>query len=626
MRAFVIALIPGLFLATAAPGSTGTRMEAKVYFNNAGTLDQLGDLAGELDICTRDQDARGRHLVINTDTEQLARIRACGLETEITWHDIRDKFYAETGVDSDDPDGGRDFGFFLTYWEMQDSLDSFVARFPNICHKYSLGNSHQGRPIWCLKISDNPDQSENEPACFFNGAIHAREPMTTSCVMTFAARILSEYGSDRHSLSKWLIDNREIFLVPVENPDGYIYNSDSGGASSNWRKNRHPYPGGIGVDLNRNYAYKWAYDDQGSSPNPSSWQYRGPHPFSEPAAAVIRDLVLENKFRTCLDYHTYGQYNLYPWGYDRIDPPEKELLQEMVDTFRMNNNYRSSRTGQIARTLYPCNGIASDWEYCDSAGKFTSYTFLCELSTSFWRGWDDSVHIREECGKNVPNLYYLAKVAGAYFDPVSVVVNDSVLGNSTGELDPGETAHIWFTIRNRAVHPLDSACDISARLVPQHSSVMVLDSIKGFPNTRRQSTTDNRANQFLVRAGPDAVPGTRIFLRLEVSYTDDGQTYMQSVRFEITIGSTVGIAGSSPSSIPGIKVFPNPARNRVTFNLAPASTLTRLAVFANDGSLLMSRNVSGSYTWNCSETPTGVYFCRATTGRGTVVQRFNIVR
>ena len=627
MRIFTFAAVVCFVLA--APASalnrSGTISEAKVYFNDTRDIDRLGALAGELDICTRGRDKDGDYLVINADAAQLTRLRQHGLAVEITWADIRDQFYADTGVDPADPDGGRDFGHFLTYWEMQDSLDVLAAAFPDICYKYSLGLTHQGRQIWCLKISDNPTEPEDEPGCFFNGAIHAREPMGTSCVMNFAVRILSGYGQD--PVSTWLVDNREIFLVPVQNPDGYVYNSDSGGASSNWRKNRHVYQSPyVGVDLNRNYGYRWGCDNQGSSGNPSSSTYRGPSAFSEPATALIRDLMNANRIRTCMDYHTYGRYNMYPWGYARIDPPEKQLLQEMVDTFRMNNHYSQSGTGQISRVLYGCNGISADWEFADTAGKFVTYGFTCELSTSFWRGWDDSTHIRQECDLNIPNLYYLARVAGAYFDPVSVTINDTAAGNSSGRLDPGETSDIWFAIRNRAVHTLDSACHISAKLVSLDTLVSVPDSIRPFPDVRRLSSTDNGAGQFRIRAASEIAPGTHVPLRLDIAYVDAGDTFMMPVQFEVVIGSDpVGIAGPRPAPArSGLAVIPNPASGRVNFVTPRSGTRAGLVVFAADGSRVASVEIDGTWTWDCSTVPAGVYFARLRTRQGMITRRLSI--
>ncbi|MEO0085917.1 MAG: M14 family metallopeptidase [candidate division WOR-3 bacterium] len=589
-------------------------MEARVHFDGLHRLELLGSLAGELDVCTWQEDELGGWLVINTTAEELARIQALGFKTEITWPDIREKFRSVTGIDPEDPNAGRDFGFFFTYWEMIDTLEALAARYPNICSLFSVGLSHQNRPLWCLKISDNAARIENEPACFFNGATHAREPLGTHCCIMFAARILSDYGTD--SLATWLVNNREIFVIPVMNPDGYVYNSDSGGSTNNWRKNRRviqsPY---VGVDLNRNYGYKWGYDNSGSSGSPSQETYRGPSRFSEPETQVIRDFMAQNLFRTCMDYHTYGQYNMYPWGYASATPPERSLLQEMVDTFRMNNNYRASRTGQVNQTIYPCNGISVDWEYSDTAGKFVTYAFTCELdSVDFWHGWNDSAALHRECNRNIPNLFYLARVSGVYFDPLAVSVNDTALGNGTGQLDPGEEANVWFSLRNRAVHPIDSASQVCGKLVSGHPDVHVTDSIRTFPNCTRRSDFSNSSTQFTLRASSRIAPGTRVPLRLELSYTDAGITLMQPVNFEIIVGNQSGVAERPVVLAPkSLAARPSPTRTRVRFDAAGVMTDLRVRVYSSSGDLIAITGTN-SEGLDCRNLPAGVYFGRTDSG------------
>uniref|UniRef100_A0A7C4CAU8 carboxypeptidase T n=1 Tax=candidate division WOR-3 bacterium TaxID=2052148 RepID=A0A7C4CAU8_UNCW3 len=590
-----------------------TVMEARVHFDALRRLELLGDLAGELDICTWEEDELGGWLVINTTAEELARIQMLGLRTEVTWPDIRHKFRAITGVDPDDPAAGRDFGYFFTYWETIDTLQALAAAFPGICTLYSVGLSHQGKPLWCLKVSDNAAVSENEPACFFNGATHAREPMGTHCCIMFAARILSQYGVD--SLATWLINNREVFIIPVMNPDGYVYNSDSGGSTNNWRKNRRviqsPY---VGVDLNRNYGFKWGYDNSGSSGSPAQETYRGPSRFSEPETQVVRDFMAANLFRTCMDYHTYGQYNLYPWGYASTTPPERNLLQEMVDTFRMNNNYRASRTGQVNQTIYPCNGLSLDWEYSDTAGKFVTYAFTCELdSIDFWHGWNDSAALHLECNRNIPNLYYLARVSGVFFDPVAVTINDTTLGNGTGRLDPGEQSNIWFSLRNRAVHPLDSAYQVSARLISGHPEVQVTDSVKSFPNCARRSGFNNASTQFTLRAGSGIAPGTRIPLRLELSYTDAGVRMMQPVGFEIVIGDQSGVAHRPALDIPtSLAARPNPAGSFVRFQAHGSTGPIAVRIYSCSGALVATASTGTGF--DCRSLPAGAYSGRTESG------------
>ncbi len=550
-------------------GLNGTKkMEVRVYFRTADELfDRLGEFFSELDIATGGETENGEsYIVIITTEEQLQRIKEKGLRVEITYPDIKEKFRLITGVDPDKPELLRDFGYFFTYWEMQDTLNKMKTNFPAICSLINIGNSYQGRPLWTLKISDNPRIDEPEPAVYINGAIHAREPGATHCCIDFASYLLMNYGQD--SLITWLVNNREIFITPVQNPDGYVYNSDSGGPTANWRKNRRRVGGGdsVGIDLNRNFGYRWGYDNTGSSPNPTSETYRGPYRFSEIETQVIRDFMLPQKIRTQMDYHTYGRYNMFPWGYRAVWPPDTAVLREGVDTFRMYNGYPASRTGQLSRVLYTANGVSVDWEYADTAGKFRTYAFTIEMcSLDFWQGWDDSAYIHNECRRNRPNNLYLTRIAGVFFEPRQVFINDSLNGNRTLQLDPGETASVWFRVRNRAIHPLDSAYAVSGKLKSLDPMVIVLDSIKSFPRCRRRDSTDNRTNQFRFYCLPQAEPGRNIPLRLELTYLNDGQTMTQAVNFSITIGSNpivlhdVGvIAISSPTGVldSGITITP----------------------------------------------------------------------
>ncbi len=630
LRSYVFALVSVLCLVAplSALDRSGTIIEARVYFDDVRTLRQLGDLAGELDVCTWVKDKLGGYLVINTDAAQLEQIRAAGLLVDVTYPDIRQKFYEMTGVRPGDIDAGRNFGYYLTYYEMQDTLQKLATNFPTICARTTLGLTPQGRQMWCLKISDNPGTTEGEPAVFINAATHAREPLGTSTCVAFATKILSEYGHD--SVSTWLVNNREIYIVPVMNPDGYVYNSDSGGSQSNWRKNRRaPVPPNIGIDLNRNYGYKWGYDNQGSSNYPGDETYRGPSRFSEIETQLVRDFLAQFQPHVCMDFHTFGQYNMYPWGYANVTPPDQAVLEEAVDTFQANNHYPMGQTGQVYSTIYPCNGLSVDWEYSDTAGKFVTYAYTCELGEDdFWYGWNDSNYIRSEVNLNLPNLYYLTRLGGVFFEKVSVTVDDSSGGNSNGQLDPGELSGIWFTVKNRAMHPLDSATGITARLIPGDSEVTVLDSNLAFPTALRRSSVNDHATQFHVLASDDIPPGTHVPLRLELTYTEAAHTYTEPVNYEIIIGThPVAVTESPVTLYPSrLTAAPNPARDRVSFSTAPVAFAGRLEIFSPDGAKLASAPPAGSYVWDCSKVPAGVYFVRLAATRNCVTTRVNVLR
>lgn len=562
-------------------GFSANKMEVWVYFKDADELfSKMGTLFGELDICTVQESEEGEYyLVINTTKEQYEQIRTFGFKTVITYEDIAEKFWQMAG--SRDPQILRDFGYFYTYWEMRDTLQTLANSFPNITRYYSAGNSYQGLPMVAFKISDNPLVDEMEPAVCFNGATHAREPMGTTLSIDYIKYLLTNYGTD--SLVTWFVNNREIYFIPVMNPDGYRYNSDSGGATSNIRKNRHFYAGQstltAGVDLNRNYGYKWGYDNIGSSPTVTSDAYRGPSRWSEIETQNARDFFLPKKIRTQIDYHSYGAYNLCVWGYSgSAEPiPDSVTQWEILDSMRAKNGFPAARTGPIYRVLYAANGTSIEWEVKDTlhngVPKFMTYAFTIETNqTDFWQGYNDYSVIQANINQCRPVNIYFTKIAGVFFDNLQPVVADTALGNGTGQLDPNETSHLWMRIRNRAVHPLDSAYNITAQLVSLDTQVVVQTGTATFPKIYRKSIGNNSASRFVVRCSRNATPGAVKPLKLILTFKDDTCTITQGINFTLTIGNNpVGITEAEKKEhIQNvIRLLQNPAKGLIEFEFTP---------------------------------------------------------
>jgi hypothetical protein len=612
-----------------------TVMEARVYYQ---TPDQMfaamGDLLGRLDICAvKENPAGGYYLLINTAQSQLDQIRAKGFRTEVTYQDVADKFWQMIG--KRDPQLLRDFGLFYTYWEMRDSVNAFVSRYPAICKKDSLGRSYQNLALLSMKISDNVATDEGEPAMCINGATHAREPMGTHLCIDFAQWLLYNYGTD--SLATWLVNNRQIYIVPVMNPDGYRYNSDSGGSTSNIRKNRHLYSGQTsstaGVDLNRNYGYRWGYDNSGSSPNVTDLTYRGPARFSEIETQEARDYYLPKKIRTQNDYHSYGPYNLCVWGYDDIEPiPDSVTVWEILDSMRAKNGYSAARTGPIYRVLYAANGGSCEWETKDTlhngVQKFSTYAVSIECNqTDFWQGWNNQTVITTNINECRPINIYFAKIAGVFFDNLQMRVADTILGNHTCQLDPNENSHMWFSLRNRAIHPLDSAYSVSGNLVSLDTQVTVTDPAASFPKIYRKATGNNSADRFQVHCSPNAVPGTYKKFRLVMTFKDDTCTITQALRCSLVVGNNpVGVAepGIPAEPKPWIAIAQNPARSRVRFQAHGLTageyelTLYNAAGQMVDRRILPVLAAATEYDWPERVEP-GVYFFRLT-GHGQALR------
>ncbi|MEO0184738.1 MAG: M14 family zinc carboxypeptidase [candidate division WOR-3 bacterium] len=616
-----------IMLVCASIAVASNKMEVWVYYADPDDLfSKMGELFGELDICTVQQSNEGEYyLVINTTKEQLEQIKALGFKTVITYEDIAEKFYLMAG--SRDPQILRDFGYFYTYWEMRDTLQTLANSFPNISRFYSAGNSYQGLQMVAFKISDNPMVDEMEPAVCFNGATHAREPMGTTLCIDYIKYLLTNYGTD--SLVTWFVNNREIYFIPVMNPDGYRYNSDSGGATSNIRKNRHFYSGQssltAGVDLNRNYGYKWGYDNYGSSPTVTSDAYRGPSRWSEVETQNARDFFLPKKIRTQIDYHSYGPYNLCVWGYSgSAEPiPDSVTHWEILDSMRAKNGYSASRTGPIYRVLYAANGTSIEWEVKDTlhngVPKFVTYALSIETNqTDFWQGYNDYSVIQNNINQCRPVNIYFTKIAGVFFDNLQPVVADTALGNSTAQLDPNETSHLWMRIRNRAIHPLDSAYNITATLVSLDTQIVVLGGSATFPKIYRKSIGNNGSSKFMIRCSPNAIPGSVKQLRLNLIFKDDTCTISQGINFSLTIGNNpVGItmAEKNEQVQRVIRLVQNPVKNLIEFEFSKTPEPdAALKIYDATGRLVRSfSRMAQRVTWNGTDeanmkVESGAYF------------------
>lgn len=305
-------------------------------------------------------------------------------------------------------------GGYYTWDEMKDILDQMAAAYPNlISAKASIGESMEGRSLYMVRISNNPNVDQGKPEVLYNALHHAREPASLSQVIFYMWHLLENYGSDPEVT--WLVDNTEMYFVPCVNPDGYVYNettNPNGGGM--WRKNRRDNGDGtIGVDLNRNYGYEWGYDNSGSSPNGGSEVYRGESAFSEPETQAMRDFCNAHQFRLALNYHTYGNLLIYPWGYEySIYTPDSAAFSEYGILLARDNHYLNGTGDQTVN--YVTNGDSDDWMYGEQTSKPKIYSMTPEAGIGSEGFWPPSSRINAICKENVTQNLRLAHLAGVF--------------------------------------------------------------------------------------------------------------------------------------------------------------------------------------------------------------------
>lgn len=296
-------------------------------------------------------------------------------------------------------------GNFHSYQETEQELASIEETYPDIAKVHVIGTSLEERNISAIKISDQVGSEENEGEILFLGCHHAREWISVEVPLMLAKLLTANYSTDPDI--KALVDNSEIWIVPIVNPDGleysiYVYRY--------WRKNRRDNRDGTyGVDLNRNYDFKWGFDNQGSSPDSISQVFRGQSPFSEPETQAIRELVAKHDFKAIVSYHNFSQVILYPWGYkaepSQIDDLLYTLSQAMSERIQAVHG-RIYDYGRASSTLYLTNGDTTDW----ALGVYAIPSFTIELPPiDFLHGgfFNSEGDIQSIFAENLPAATYL---------------------------------------------------------------------------------------------------------------------------------------------------------------------------------------------------------------------------
>lgn len=303
---------------------------------------------------------------------------------------------------------------YYNYQKMTELLQNLQSQNPDIMKLDSYGKTYEGREIWVVKISDNVNLDEKEPGVLFMGAHHGNEKPSYEALLFFVKYVLDNYTKEDRVRN--VVDNTQIFVIPMVNPDGVEYSINS----EEWRKNREPNydnSGNIisyGVDLNRNYDFKWnlleivpsLYGGTWVS-SPDSWNYRGDAPFSEKETTAVKTLVEQHLINISISYHTYGEFITYPWTDNSGRTPDEDLFVSVGEGICSINNYELYGT---ENTLIPrpggTLGISENWLY----GTQGILSFTIEICKT--RAPTNPATVYEYCSTHVEvNLYVCERAA-----------------------------------------------------------------------------------------------------------------------------------------------------------------------------------------------------------------------
>ena len=335
----------------------------------------------------------GRAYDLMLDEADLAAVRRSGLSTEIVVPDL-DGRKCELAFD----------GQYNSYQELTGMMRDLAAGHSDICALESIGPSYGGRWIFGLKISDNPSIEENEPEVLFFGQIHGNEWAAGQVCRHLMDTLVENCTTDPGF--QGYVNTHQTWVFPVVNVDAFSEDYPA----QNWlRKNRQPFGGGDGTDLNRNFGGGCngnRFDDWGalvpgsnSAHTPSSAVFLGAYGGWTTEAGALEEFFRQRTFVASISFHTSGEIVVWPFGSGHVPADSAyyaDLATQMAAQIsRLDSGYYGLAPGT---TLYPMNGGSEDWMYgwAHAIGGFPCMSFVVELGTEGYQPAADLDKIQTE--------------------------------------------------------------------------------------------------------------------------------------------------------------------------------------------------------------------------------------
>lgn len=339
------------------------------------------------------------HVDISIAGDQVEKFEALGLDYSVMHADLGADIAKEAaghttvskrqagsqGPESTWFDAYHSYNEHVQYWR------DMVFDFPRNSQRFTAGQSYENREIFGVKLFGN-NTGTAKSALIWHGTVHAREWISTMTVEFLAASIVAGYKRNDPVYTS-ILNKFDIYILPVVNPDGFVYSQTR---DRLWRKNRAPGPNisgrlCYGTDNNRNWPYQWTGDPNGASTDPCAQTYKGraagDSPEIKALVSQMRSVASNQNIAQYLDFHSYGNYLLSPYGYTSNVPVNSATQVSLANraAAAIKAVYGTQyTTGPSGATLYPTTGSSTDYAF-DVAGADYAYTF--ELRDTGDRGF-----------------------------------------------------------------------------------------------------------------------------------------------------------------------------------------------------------------------------------------------
>jgi hypothetical protein len=295
--------------------------------------------------------------------------------------------------------------FYPSYPQYLQMMESFAADYPGQCLLHEFGTSVEGRKLLAVKISDNAATDEPEPVFLYTSTIHGDEGTGYILMLLLIDSLLTSYANNTEI--KQLVDNTEIWINPLFNPDGFYFASDS--LNFNSRRSNANF-----ADLNRNFPDPLA----GDHPDKLEWQ---------PETVAMMNFMKKQGIVLAANLHDGAEMVNYPWDHRSARHADDEwyirLSRQFADTVQ-----RCSPSGFFTDMN---NGISngSDW--------YIIYGGRQDYLNYFLHGREVTIelsHVKSPDPSQLPAYWdYYKKSLIRYLHQVHPGIHGTVTDASTGK-------------------------------------------------------------------------------------------------------------------------------------------------------------------------------------------------
>lgn len=352
---------------------------------------------------------------------------------------------------------------YLNPEEVIEVLQTVKEQYPDLVQVEEIGKSLKGRPIYAARVS-TPENNKLKPNILFNSMHHAREVMSPEVTMDLLVYLVRNFANpDTPWVQAWL-ENLNIWIVPQVNPDGnaIVWSHDNW-----WRKNAAGNEDSTwGVDINRNYPYRWG-QCAGSSGSKGSQTYRGPKAASEPETNALMNLVARLKPVIDISYHSYSELVIAPYGCQSHYSAEKDVV-DSVGKGIAGKLVKDSGTGSYTygtgwEILYPVDGDDISWMY----QEHNVLAYVVEVNSTRqgfqpdYAKWRDITVQRQRAGWSFALNRAMSgpQIRGQFFDAVSgkkIEGSLRILGLDYSDEKPRQSQDgVYFKILNPGSYEIE---------------------------------------------------------------------------------------------------------------------------------------------------------------------------